>query len=131
MESLKNIEMQMTNYYQLITVDSRGFVVSSDDTIFPASKFSNTSIFEEVPIFFGFENVLSALQEPLLIPRVQKPHNLLTGFYDFVFYRDINDSNFFNWEIFDYTHLYDKILEIQQSANEQAIAGQYGNVNHP
>ena len=120
---------RVPKFCQTIIVDLKGQVIESCDTLFSFSLFSNTNV---VQWFDFMESVFPSIlemkvgDEEIGFTKIHAPCEILPGFYDFTFSKiKIENTEYILWYTYDYTHVYQELLEYQQKKNELDIQRQY------
>ena len=120
---------RVPKFCQTILFDLNGQIIESCDTLFSASSFSNTSVVEWFDLM---ESIFSSILElkvgdqEISFTKVHAPCEDLPGFYDFTFSKiKIKNSEYILWYTYDYTHVYQELLDYQQKKNELDIQRQY------
>lgn len=109
-----------------MTLDEKGLLLSSCDTLFSTKDFVGKNLIEYFPFL---ESVFSELSEVLELgrtihfPKVETKHLFLAGFYDYSFkiIRVQDDKRGIQWEIIDATAAYEALKKQQQSDHEEEI----------
>ena len=116
-----------SNFHQSVLLDSKGIIRDSCDSLFDSSIFKSKSIGN---YFYFLASELPAIwvseANKITFSQMQTTQDCLPGFYDFVFSKVlIKDQKYVLWELFDYTHIYEEYLKVQQIKNEIDIHKQY------
>jgi hypothetical protein len=107
---------------QRIVLDAQGYILESDDGIFDTSSYRNNPFLAYSPFLESvFSSVLHLQSESgeLHYPRVETLLDDVTGVYDCHFRWIRGDE--FEWLIYDFTHAFEQIRDIQQEDNEACI----------
>lgn len=122
------------NFCQTILVDLNGQIVESCDTLFPASNFHSQNVltwFDLIESIFPSILELNVGDQAISFAKIHAPSNTLPGFYDFSFSKImLKDKPHILWYIYDYTNVYQHLLEYQQEKNELDIQRQYFEYNN-
>ena len=122
------------NFCQTILVDLNGQIVESCDTIFSAGSFHSQNVltwFDLIESIFPSVLELRVGDQAISFAKIHAPSNALPGFYDFSFSKIIiDDKPHILWYIYDYTNVYQHLLEYQQEKNELDIQRQYFEYNN-
>lgn len=120
---------RLAKFNQLIVLDLSGKMIQSCNSIFDATSFQNKSVLKEFPFIESIFEIIKDLKisDPeLLFSKVEKPSANLEGFYDFTFSKlKWNKEAFILWSIYDFTALYQDLIDYQQRRNELEINRQY------
>jgi len=116
----------MSKVRQTITLDQRGHLLTSCDSLFPTEKFLN----EDLRTFFPFlDSVFAELFQKLetgrimQFPKVETKHLFLPGVYDYSFriIRIRNSEIGLQWDVIDATDDYMELKTTQQSAHDKEL----------
>lgn len=120
---------KLAKFNQLILLDLSGKMMQSCNAIFDATAFLNKSILKEFPFIESIFEIISNLEvtdSELLFSKIEKPSKNLNGFYDFTFSKlNWNNQGFILWSIYDFTALYQDLIDYQQRRNELEINRQH------
>ncbi len=116
----------MSKVRQTITLDQRGYLLTSCDSLFPTEKFLNKDLKEFFPFLESvFVDLIQTLETGRIIqfPKVETKHIFLPGFYDYSFrlIRIRNEEIGLQWDVVDATNEYTDLQTEQQSAHEKEL----------
>ncbi len=116
-------------FCQTILLGLNGQIVKSCDTIFLASSFHSLNVitwFDLMESVFPSIVDLEVGESEISFTKIHAPCDALPGFYDFSFSKIlIQDKKYILWYIYDYTNVYQELLDYQQKKNELDIQRQY------
>ncbi len=105
---------------QQLFLDEKGYIVESDDRIFPAWLFKERAVTEWLPFFESIFHILQSLSlrdQELRFERVNPGMAPLTGYYDFSFLKvEMDNRIFIVWSVYDIT-----ALCLQEALRQQQI----------
>jgi len=116
------IPSEMARQILLLDADSR--ILRSCDTLFSTQDLNRQFAVTLSPFLESVFPMLLALPiaTPMSFPRVENPARFLTGVYDFVFKKIMNEGKaFVEWTILDHTQKYEARRLWQQQHHNQAI----------
>lgn len=120
---------KLAKFNQLIVLDLSGKMVQSCNAIFDATAFLHKNILKEFPFIESIFEIIRSLKitdSELLFSKVEKPSKKLNGFYDFTFSKlSWDNQEFILWSIYDFTALYQDLIDYQQRRNELEINRQH------
>lgn len=116
----------MSKARQTITLDQRGYLLTSCDSLFPTEKFLNQDLREFFPFLESvFTQLFKTLETGRIIQfsKVETKHIFLPGFYDYSFrlIRIRNEEIGLQWDVVDATEDYKELKTAQQSAHEKKL----------
>ncbi len=113
------------HFRQLILLNEDFRLVASDDIIFSTKKLKDVPVGKWFPFI---ESVCDTLRDikisdgEILFSRIESPALFLPGSYDFSFVKIvIENKNYIQWSIYDYTKVYTYLTKYQQLKNEKDI----------
>jgi len=111
---------------QSMTLDEKGLLLTSCDSLFSTEDFVGQNMIEHFPFLESvFLELLSKLELGRLIhfPRVETKHLFLKGIYDYTFrIIRIRDEKWgIQWDIVDATKEYQALKKQQQSDHEKKL----------
>lgn len=114
---------------QNIFFDSEGFIIDSDEVLFPLSVLQGNLRVDTFPFIDSIFSVIISMQpfDPALyFPCVEPLLDHLKGFYDYTFTRiERNGQDIFRWQLRDRTDFYDNRKAEQQLRQEKQINGHF------
>jgi len=120
---------KLAKFNQLIVLDLSGKMMQSCNSIFDATIFQNQNILSAFPFIDSIFEIIKGLKvtdSELLFSKVEQPSVYLKGFYDFTFSKLLwNKETFILWSIYDFTALYQDLIDYQQRRNELEINRQH------
>ncbi len=116
----------MSKVRQTITLDQRGHLLTSCDSLFPTEKFLDQDLKEFFPFLESvFSDLIQTLETGRIIqfPKVETKHIFLPGFYDYSFrlIRIRNEEIGLQWDVVDATNEYTDLRIDQQSSHEKEL----------
>lgn len=120
---------RVAKFCQTIIFDLNGQVIESCETLFTISSYDSSNV---VNWFDFMESVFPSILElkvgdqEISFTKIHAPSNFLPGFYDFTFSKiKIENTEYILWYTYDYTNVYQDLLDYQQKKNELDIQRQY------
>ncbi len=121
-------QQRLAKFCQVLLINKNGTLAESCNSIFDTDVLSKRAVSEWFPFLesvFPTVRTLSKESPELLFSKVEKPASFLSGYYDFTFSVAIVDgAEYFLWEIYDFTTLYEDFRLYQQKRNELEIQRQ-------
>jgi hypothetical protein len=125
LKAYKSKTKRLENSNQIVVLDEYGCIVQSCESIFDTTPYRTTPIQFAIPFLESVFEVISSLRvgtPEVLFSRIESPSPELVGYYDFTFSKiEDNQKNYILWGIYDFTPLYQDLIQYQQRYNEQEI----------
>lgn len=114
-----------SRFSQLLLLDQSGMLRDSNHAIFDAHALLNQNLIEWLPFLESIFPVISDMKvgsPELHFTKIETRQSELPGIYDFTFRKiDLEEEVYILWSIYDYTDLYQHLIQFQQRRNELEI----------
>ena len=113
--------------HQVILLDDKGIICKSCDSIFDTKALIGKHVGEHFLFLASeFPAILSSEADKLTFTQMQSSLSSLPGFYDYTFSKkELKGKTYVEWQIIDYTKVYEEYVKVQQIKNELEIHSQF------